>query len=60
VLHFSTERIRRVVECFARCKNFPVAFARLASGDAWLGRDPIAAQRKHNDDWYFQCFASTL
>jgi GT2 family glycosyltransferase len=60
VLHFSAQRIERVVKHFAGNPKFPAAFGRLAQGDAWTRRQKLHAVRKHDDDWYFQRFAIPL
>lgn len=60
VMHFSAQRIERVVKHFAWNRMFPVAFARLAEGDAWARREKFHALRQHDDDWYFQRFSIPL
>ena len=56
VVHFGSERIQRVIEHRAHDKAFPEAFARLATGDAWMRRSEIHQVRWHDDDWFFRKF----
>jgi GT2 family glycosyltransferase len=55
-VHFNRERLRRIVEKFAANASFPAALARVATGDVWLRRAALEAERTRDDDWFFRRF----
>jgi GT2 family glycosyltransferase len=57
VVHFGPERTSRVISCLTGNGAFPVAFARLAAGDARARREAIRASRRYDDDWFCERFA---
>ena len=59
VVHFGTDRLRRLVERLTPNRSFPTAFARLASGDAWDRRRAMRAARRFDDEWFFTRFCMT-
>jgi glycosyltransferase involved in cell wall biosynthesis len=58
-LHFSPERMARVVEALRDYPKFGLAMAIAAESDVWDRRAEFAARRAHSDDWYFEYFASS-
>ena len=56
VLHFSRERLAKVVAATARNAAFPAAFARLAESDVWERRARLREQRVRDDDAFFERF----
>jgi GT2 family glycosyltransferase len=56
VVHFSTERFRRVVACLKGQDALPSALAMLLEGDAYERRRAIRDQRTRDEEWYFREF----
>jgi GT2 family glycosyltransferase len=56
VVHFGSERTRRLVECLTGHRAFPTAFARLVASDAWDRRNAVRAMRRYDDEWFFHRF----
>jgi GT2 family glycosyltransferase len=60
MLHFGDARTERVVEALRTNAAFPAAFARLAQGDTWQRRAALRAQRRYDDDWFFERFGQAF
>ncbi len=56
LLHFSQERIGRVVNALKSQGDFGPAMAHAVDSDVWQRRAEFAARRVHDDDWYFERF----
>ncbi len=59
-IHFGPERRRRVVERLTQYAAFPAARARLAAGDVEDRAYWMHAERRFDDDWFFDRFAKEL
>lgn len=59
LLHFSQERITRVIDALKGNPNFAPALAHAVESDVWQQRAEFAARRMHDDDWYFDKFADS-
>lgn len=60
MLHFNDARTERAVEALKANAAFPAAFARLAQGDTWARRAALHAQRRYDDDWFFDRFGQAF
>jgi GT2 family glycosyltransferase len=56
VIHFSRERLRRLIASYVDDEYLPVALARVLCSDAQIRRRKIQCKRIHTDDWYFDKF----
>ena len=59
LLHFSQERMARVIAALKNKSNFATAMAYAATSDVWEKRAEFAARRLRDDDWYFEKFADS-
>jgi len=59
LLHFSQERITRVIDALKGNPNFAPALAHAVESDVWQQRAEFAARRVHDDNWYFDKFADS-
>jgi GT2 family glycosyltransferase len=57
VVHFSEDRLRRLVAALRAERDFAAACALLASSDAWARRGAVRGARRCDDDWFFEQFA---
>jgi GT2 family glycosyltransferase len=55
-VHFSPERLERVVEVASTHPCFPPELAKVVARDCALRRDDLARRRTHSDSWFFQRF----
>jgi GT2 family glycosyltransferase len=55
-VHFSEERLKRLIESYSGDGDLPGALARVAASDAWVRRREIQGMRFHDDNWYFDKF----
>lgn len=58
-VHFSEERIARVVHALRGYNAFPSGLALTVAGDVFTRRQQIGSQRRRSDDWFFETFGST-
>ena len=58
--HFKSERIRQVIQTLKGYRDFSDALALLAVGDVQARREFLHAQRRRDDDWFFQRFPMNL
>jgi GT2 family glycosyltransferase len=58
-VHFSRERLERVVEALRSYQCFPAAMAMLLDADVFVRRAAVARLRQFDDDWFFRQFALT-
>ncbi|MBK9710389.1 MAG: glycosyltransferase [Kouleothrix sp.] len=59
LLHFSQERIGRVVTALKSQADFGPAMAHAVDSDVWQRRAELAARRVRDDDWYFEKFSDS-
>lgn len=55
-VHFSEQRMNRLLECYAEDECLPAALARVGASDAQARRRAIQGMRCYDDDWYFTKF----
>lgn len=60
LIHFSGERLTRVIETLKRYGAFSAALSRAADSDVMERRAALAAQRVRSDDWFFERFDEIL
>ena len=58
-VHFSRERLARVVEALRSYQAFPAAMAMLLDADVFARRADVVRLRHFDDDWFFQQFSRT-
>jgi GT2 family glycosyltransferase len=56
LLHLGTARLEKVAGQLVGKQAFPEALARVAESDVWQRRDHLRAQRRYDDDWFFERF----
>jgi GT2 family glycosyltransferase len=54
LLHFSQERLARVLWAYSSNKSYPKALAIATDTDVWQRRQQFAARRQFDDNWFFQ------
>jgi GT2 family glycosyltransferase len=59
-LHFSPERLGRVVHRLQQSPAFPAARERLSSTDAETRRTCLWSIRRYDDEWFFRKFAQAM
>jgi GT2 family glycosyltransferase len=57
LLHFSQERMGRVLSALRNHARFGAALALAAESDVWRKRAEFAARRVRDDDWLFEKFS---
>ena len=57
LLHFSQERMGRVLTALRNHARFGLAMALAAESDVWKKRADFAARRVRDDDWLFEKFS---
>jgi GT2 family glycosyltransferase len=55
-VHFSEDRLKRLMKSYSADHDLPRALARVATSDAWLRRREIQSVRCRTDEWYFNLF----
>lgn len=55
-VHFSQERLDRLIAEVVRYPGFAAACSRIVGSDVWTRRDRVRAIRQYDDDWYFERF----
>jgi len=53
IVHYSADRLRRMMEYYRDDPAFPGALAAVLSGDAARRRAGVQAARRRDDDWFF-------
>lgn len=56
LLHFSQERLARVIDALRHHPEFAEAMSLVSTGETLNRRKEIIAMRRHDDDWYFRRF----
>ncbi len=56
MIHFGTERFRKLVESITQQELFPSALAQVIASDVWVRRAEVQQLRIYDDDWYFSRF----
>lgn len=59
LLHFSRQRMARVISALRNNARFGAALAQAVDGDVWQKRADFAARRVRDDDWLFERFKDT-
>ena len=57
LLHFSPERLARVVTELQKLPDFGHALARAMESDVWERRNALSGRRVRHDDWLFATFS---
>jgi hypothetical protein len=55
-VHFSSDRLARVIESVKGYQDFAAAVAMNVKNDVWKQRATLATSRVRSDDWFFSLF----